>query len=126
LCPPPASPGLFDVGRECRPRHGRSTGLSFSRSAAARRGARGSVAPPSKADAETPARKKSRTGIVEPAPTDPALVELAAALPPELRLGTSSWSYPGWANLVWDGEYAESVLSKNGLSRSRSTRCFAP
>jgi uncharacterized protein YecE (DUF72 family) len=71
--------------------------------------------PPSKADAETPARKKSRTGTVEPAPIDPALFELAAALPPNLRLGTSSWSYPGWANLVWDGEYAESVLSKNGL-----------
>ena len=38
------------------------------------------------------------------------------ALPPGLRLGTSSWSYPGWANLVWDGEYAETVLSKSGLS----------
>ena len=71
---------------------------------------------PAKAEAEPPAKKKSRTGTVEPAPTDPALVELAAALPPKLRLGTSSWSYPGWANLVWDGEYAETVLSKNGLS----------
>ncbi|MGJ7526303.1 DUF72 domain-containing protein [Variovorax sp. GB1P17] len=72
--------------------------------------------PKAQADAEAPAKKKSRTGTVEPAPTDPALVELAAALPPQLRLGTSSWSYPGWANLVWDGEYAETVLSKNGLS----------
>ncbi|BEP61644.1 hypothetical protein GmRootV213_21980 [Variovorax sp. V213] len=51
-----------------------------------------------------------------PAPVDPALVDLAAALPPGLRLGTSSWSYPGWGHLVWDGDYAESVLSKNGLA----------
>ena len=65
---------------------------------------------------EAPARKKSRAGTVEPAPADPALVELAAMLPPNLRLGTSSWSYPGWADLVWNGEYAESVLSRNGLS----------
>ena len=72
-----------------------------------------SAAPP---PAEPAAKKKPRAATVEPAPSDPELVELAAALPPNLRLGTSSWSYPGWANLVWDGEYAETVLSKNGLS----------
>jgi uncharacterized protein YecE (DUF72 family) len=66
--------------------------------------------------AEPPAKKKSRGGTVAPAPTDPALVALASALPPALRLGTSSWSYPGWANLVWDGDYAESALAKNGLA----------
>ncbi|KIQ37160.1 hypothetical protein RT97_00570 [Variovorax paradoxus] len=66
-------------------------------------------------EAEAPAKKKSRGATVAPMPADPALVELAAALPQGLRLGTSSWSYPGWANLVWDGEYAETVLSKNGL-----------
>jgi uncharacterized protein YecE (DUF72 family) len=33
-----------------------------------------------------------------------------------LRLGTSSWNFPGWAGLVWDGDYAEAVLSKQGLS----------
>ena len=71
-----------------------------------------SAAPP---PAEPAAKKKPRTATVEPAPTDAELVELAAALPPTLRLGTSSWSYPGWANLVWDGEYAETALSKNGL-----------
>ncbi|WP_295979097.1 DUF72 domain-containing protein [uncultured Variovorax sp.] len=74
-----------------------------------------SAAPP---PSEAPAAKKKqpRSATVEPAPTDAALVELAAALPAKLRMGTSSWSYPGWANLVWDGEYAETVLSKNGLS----------
>ncbi|QSI31232.1 DUF72 domain-containing protein [Variovorax sp. RKNM96] len=73
-------------------------------------------AAPPPTEAEAPAKKKSRGATVAPAPTDPVLVELASALSPNLRLGTSSWSYPGWANLVWDGEYAETVLSKNGLS----------
>lgn len=71
---------------------------------------------PSEAEAEPPAKKKPRGATVAPAPADPTLVELAAALPAGLRLGTSSWSYPGWANLVWDGDYAETVLSKSGLS----------
>lgn len=75
-----------------------------------------SAAPPPPAEASAAKKKPPRTATVEPAPADPELVELAAALPPNLRLGTSSWSYPGWANLVWDGEYAETVLSKNGLS----------
>ncbi|MFV0671769.1 DUF72 domain-containing protein [Variovorax sp. tm] len=75
-----------------------------------------SAAPPPPAEASAAKKKPPRTATVEPAQADPELVELAAALPPNLRLGTSSWSYPGWANLVWDGEYAETVLSKNGLS----------
>lgn len=74
--------------------------------------------PPVEAEpsAEVPARKKTRGGTVAAAPVDPALVELAETLPSLLRLGTSSWSYPGWAHLVWDGEYAETALSKNGLA----------
>jgi uncharacterized protein YecE (DUF72 family) len=73
------------------------------------------VAPPP-LEVEQPAKKKSRGATVAPMPADPALVELASKLSPNLRLGTSSWSYPGWANLVWDGEYTETVLSKSGLS----------
>jgi uncharacterized protein YecE (DUF72 family) len=45
----------------------------------------------------------------------PALHALAQALPAHLRLGTSSWAYPGWDGLVWDGAYAPAELSKNGL-----------
>jgi len=76
------------------------------------------VPPPVEAEpsAEVPKHKKARGSGVAPAPADPALVELAGMLPPLLRLGTSSWSYPGWAHLVWDGEYAETALSKNGLA----------
>jgi uncharacterized protein YecE (DUF72 family) len=59
------------------------------------------------------ARKRSST--VEPAVPNPASQALAAALPPTLRLGTSSWYFPGWDGLVWDGEYEQAQLSKEGL-----------
>ncbi len=77
--------------------------------------ARPAAKPAEPADAPS-APRKPRSATVGPAPADPALVALAAALPPGLRLGTSSWSYPGWSGLVWDGDYAESTLSKHGLA----------
>lgn len=52
---------------------------------------------------------------VRAAPPQPAHVDLAAALSPLLRLGTSSWTYPGWAGLVWDGAVSEPMLAKHGL-----------
>lgn len=30
-------------------------------------------------------------------------------------MGTSSWTYPGWGGLVWDGAFSEATLSKHGL-----------
>ena len=53
---------------------------------------------------------------VRPCPPDPALQALAAALPRRIYVGTSSWTYPGWAGLVWDQAYAEPLLSKHGLA----------
>ncbi len=53
---------------------------------------------------------------VEPASPDAALIELAAALPARLRLGTSSWAYPGWTGLVWNREYSEAALARYGLA----------
>lgn len=41
---------------------------------------------------------------------------LAACLPPWLRLGTSSWSFPGWRGLVYDGDYREEALARHGLA----------
>lgn len=61
-----------------------------------------------------PAKKSGKN--VEPAIHNPALIELAKTLPTHLRLGTSSWNYPGWDGLVWNGEYAETNLSRYGLS----------
>ncbi|TDU31333.1 uncharacterized protein YecE (DUF72 family) [Panacagrimonas perspica] len=62
------------------------------------------------------APRARRAKGVQPASTDDALVALARALPPRLRVGTSSWNYPGWAGLVWDRDYPETKLSKQGLS----------
>ena len=45
----------------------------------------------------------------------PALGALAAALPPRLRMGTSSWGFAGWAGLVWDRSWPEATLSAAGL-----------
>lgn len=52
---------------------------------------------------------------VLPAPAAQQWNTLAQQLPAPLRFGVSTWSYPGWEGLVWDGEYDSSTLSKHGL-----------
>lgn len=50
-------------------------------------------------------------------PVTPLLgAEVAAHLPPELHIGTSSWAYPGWEGLVWDKSYSDRILSQRGLT----------
>jgi uncharacterized protein YecE (DUF72 family) len=39
----------------------------------------------------------------------------APALPTDIRLGTSSWFFPGWRGLVYDGVHPQVALSKRGL-----------
>jgi uncharacterized protein YecE (DUF72 family) len=53
---------------------------------------------------------------VGPAAVPPALTALAARLPPTLRLGTSSWSFPGWTGLVWDRAVGAATLAREGLA----------
>jgi len=43
-----------------------------------------------------------RDGLPEP---DPELVSLASRLPSHVRFGTSSWTFPGWAGLVYRRRY---------------------
>ena len=44
------------------------------------------------------------------------LVALGRRLPAEVRLGTSSWSFPGWRGLVWeDREATPAALARHGL-----------
>lgn len=63
-----------------------------------------------------PRRAARSGGGVHPIEPDAGLLALAAALPPQLRLGGSSWSYPGWKGLVWQGEHSESTLARQGLA----------
>lgn len=67
-------------------------------------------------DEDMTGKGASACDVVRPSEPDPALVELARALPPHIRLGTSSWHFPGWNTLVWRGHYSESELSRHGLS----------
>lgn len=41
--------------------------------------------------------------------------ELAAQLPSWLRLGTSSWTFPGWAGIVYAGAPTDKELVRSGL-----------
>lgn len=56
-----------------------------------------------------------RSAGVRAATPSADLQTLAQRLPAQLRLGVSTWSYPGWDGLVWDGVYEPSVLSRKGL-----------
>jgi hypothetical protein len=77
-----------------------------------------SIAPdPADDDATVPAPSRRRSTEVLPLPPDDTTRALAARLNPRIRLGASTWSYPGWAGIVWDeGPYTEAVLAKNGLA----------
>ncbi|MFH0944976.1 MAG: DUF72 domain-containing protein [Planctomycetota bacterium] len=61
---------------------------------------------------------------VEPVAPDPELRELASRLPDQLRLGTSSWSFPGWKGLVYRKKVSAKRLSKEGLSAYASHPLF--
>lgn len=52
---------------------------------------------------------------VGPADHPAALRQLGERLPSGLRMGTSSWSFPGWTGIVWDRAAESSTLSKTGL-----------
>ncbi|PXW98217.1 uncharacterized protein YecE (DUF72 family) [Sphaerotilus hippei] len=54
--------------------------------------------------------------IVQAHDAGPELRTLARQLPPRVHLGTSSWSFPGWAGLVWAGRHADGTLARHGLA----------
>jgi uncharacterized protein YecE (DUF72 family) len=49
-------------------------------------------------------------------PAGPELVTLAQRLPAKLRLGTSSWAFPGWAGIVYAERATEQLLAREGLA----------
>ena len=71
--------------------------------------------PPRRPRAAATSRRGAQDAEVRAAPVDPAQRDLAGALPARLRMGTSSWNFPGWAGLVWEGAYATSALARHGL-----------
>ncbi|MFI4999036.1 MAG: DUF72 domain-containing protein [Reyranellales bacterium] len=54
------------------------------------------------------------SGDVLPASSSPLL--RAPVLPAEIRLGTSSWFFPGWRGLVYEGVHPQPTLSRKGLA----------
>ena len=64
--------------------------------------------------ATPPPPRRAPAGEVRPAWDSPLLQ--APALPIDIRLGTSSWFFPGWRGLVYDGVHPQVALSKQGLA----------
>ena len=62
-----------------------------------------------------PPKKSQRRRGVPPAPIAADVADAAAGLPPNVRLGTSSWYFPGWNGIVYDGDFAQTKLSREGL-----------
>src|SRR4051794_14700912 len=61
-------------------------------------------------EVDDPARR------VGPAAVPEDVTALGEALPPDIFLGGSTWSFPGWAGLVYDRRYNESRLAHEGLA----------
>lgn len=66
--------------------------------------------PPLAADSPTD------SSSIAPATVDDDLQRLGRRLPPDVRLGTSSWSFPGWQGIVYGGAYSEARLARDGLT----------
>jgi uncharacterized protein YecE (DUF72 family) len=62
----------------------------------------------------SPRRRAATPGEVKPAWDSPLVA--APVLPTDIRLGTSSWFFPGWRGLVYDGAYPQVTLSRKGLA----------
>ncbi len=54
-------------------------------------------------------------GEVDLAPAATLWGDLGQRLPAGVRLGTSSWAFPGWAGIVYRDSHAESKLAADGL-----------
>jgi len=61
-----------------------------------------------------PPRAESHVAVAPAMPTS-EIRAIAQDLPREVRLGTSSWSFPGWASIVYDRRASESALARDGL-----------
>ncbi len=69
--------------------------------------------PPARARAKAVASDALEPQAVAPSE---AYVALANTIPKNIRLGTSTWSFPGWAGIVYAQQYAAQGLSRRGLA----------
>ncbi|WP_051888578.1 DUF72 domain-containing protein [Caballeronia sordidicola] len=69
----------------------------------------------SKAATESLPKAKSRGGVL-PALAVPDHHALALRLPDTVHIGPSTWSFPGWRDIVYGDEYSSAKLSRDGLN----------
>ncbi len=62
---------------------------------------------------------------VRPAAVDDELRAVGARLPAGVYLGTSSWSFPGWAGIVYGDAHSEQLLARQGLAAYAAHPLFA-
>jgi len=70
---------------------------------------------PELSDELQPTARAKPTSVAPQVP-DASVTELSARIPSDLRLGTSSWSFPGWSSIVYDGAPSETLLAREGLA----------
>lgn len=63
-----------------------------------------------------PAKGRRGPRPVEAAEPSDEQRALASALPAGVHLGTSSWSFPGWAGIVWARDESRQRLARQGLA----------
>ena len=61
---------------------------------------------------------------VFPQPADAALKEMMQRLPSSIRLGTSSWNFPGWRGIVWSRGSGLDHLAADGLAAYSASPLF--
>jgi len=67
------------------------------------------------AGGDTPGQRPRRAKAVLPATPSPEVLDAAQALPRQVHLGTSSWSFPGWEGIVYGQAYSDAKLARDGL-----------
>ncbi len=61
------------------------------------------------------AKRPDDAGEIGPAVVSKEQLELSVRIPRQVRIGTSSWSFPGWERIVYDQMASEKVLARHGL-----------